>query len=132
MSGTTARCAADLVGVNFKTSAYYYQRLRELIAYQTEHEASEIFDGEIEFDESYFGDHRKGNRGRGADGKFPVFVLINRGERVYLKIIPDASSASLLPIIKRKVVRKSIVYSNCWRGYNGLDVSEFKHYCINH
>ncbi|WP_182417290.1 IS1595 family transposase [Bartonella sp. HY038] len=129
---TTARCAADLVGVNFKTSAYYYQRLRELIAYQTEQEASEVFDGEIEVDESYFGGHRKGNRGRGAGGKFPVFGLLKRGGRVYTKIIPDASSASLLPIIKRKVVPDSIVYSDCWRGYNALDVSEFKHYRINH
>ncbi len=73
VAGTTARCAADLVGVNFKTSAYYYQRLRELIAYQTEQEASEVFDGKIEVDESDFGGHRKGNRGRGAGGKFPVF-----------------------------------------------------------
>jgi len=24
------------------------------------------------------------------------------------------------------------VYSDCWRGYNVLDVSEFKHYRINH
>lgn len=26
----------------------------------------------------------------------------------------------------------SIVYTDCWRGYNVLDVSEFKHYRINH
>ena len=33
VAGTTARCAASLVGVNFKTSAYYFHRLREIIAY---------------------------------------------------------------------------------------------------
>ena len=48
------------------------------------------------------------------------------------KIIPDASSATLLPIIERKVVPDSIVYSDCWRGYNALDVSDFKHFRINH
>jgi len=26
----------------------------------------------------------------------------------------------------------SIVYSDCWKGYDVLDVSEFKHYRINH
>jgi transposase-like protein len=36
VAGTTARCAASLVGVNFKTSAYYYRRLRELIAFELE------------------------------------------------------------------------------------------------
>jgi transposase len=34
VAGTTARCAAALVGVNSKTAVYYFQRLREIIAYQ--------------------------------------------------------------------------------------------------
>jgi transposase len=46
-------------------------------------------------------------------------------------VIPDASSATLYPIIERKVVPDSIVYSDCWRGYNVLDVSDFKHFRIN-
>ena len=132
VSGSTARCAASLVGVNFKTAAYYFQRLRELIAFHVEQEAHEVFGGEIEVDESYFGGTRKGKRGRGAAGKVPVFGLLKRGGRVYTKIIPDASSSTLLPIIEHKVVPDSIVYSDCWRGYNALDVSDFKHYRINH
>lgn len=132
VAGTTARCAASLVGVNFKTAAYYFHRLREIIAYQLEAESHEVFGGEIEVDESYFGGTRKGKRGRGAAGKVPVFGLLKRGGRVYTKIIPDASSATLIPIIERKVIPDSIVYSDCWRAYNVLDVSEFKHYRINH
>jgi transposase len=58
--------------------------------------------------------------------------LLKRGGRVYTKIIPDASSATLYPIIERKVVPDSIVYLDCWRGYNVLDVSDFKHFRINH
>ena len=132
VAGTTARCAASLVSVNFKTSAYYYRRLRELIAFELELESNEIFGGEIEVDESYFGGKRKGRRGRGAGGEIPVFGLLKRGGKVYTKIIPDASSATLYPIIERKVVPDSIVYSDCWRGYNVLDVSDFKHFRINH
>jgi len=132
VAGTTARCAASLVGVNFKTAAFYFQRLREIISAQLEAESTEVFGGEIEVDESYFGGTRKGKRGRGAGGKVPVFGLLKRGGRVYTKIIPDASSATLIPIIKCKVIPDSIVYSDCWRAYNALDVSEFKHYRINH
>lgn len=132
VAGATARCAARLVGVNKTTAAYYFHRLRELIAWQMEQEADDIFDGEIEVDESYFGGQRKGNRGRGAAGKVPVFGLLKRGGRVYTKVIPDASSATLVPIIKRKVVPDSIVYSDCWTGYNALDVSDFHHQRINH
>lgn len=132
VSCSTARCAAELVGVNKSSAAYYFHRLREIIAYQIEQEFDEVVGGEIEVDESYFGGHRKGNRGRGAGGKVPVFGLLKRGGRVFTKIIPDASSATLIPIIERKVIPDSIVYSDCWTGYNALDTSEFKHFRINH
>jgi len=36
-----------------------------------------------------------------------------------------------MPIIRCKIRPDSIVYTDCWRSYNGLDVSEFKHYRIN-
>jgi transposase len=61
---TTARCAAGLVDVNFKTAAFYYHRLRMLICLATKNESA--FAGEIEVDEIYFGGDRKGKRGRGA------------------------------------------------------------------
>ena len=132
VAGTTARCAAEIVGVNRNTATYYYQRLREIISQQLELESTDVFNGEIEVDESYFGGTRKGKRGRGAGGKVPVFGLLKRGGRVYTKIISDASGNTLIPIIESKVVPDSIVYSDCWRGYNTLDVLEFKHYRINH
>ena len=132
VAGTTARCASALVGVNFKTGSYYFQRLREIIAAQVEQESYEAFEGEIEVDEIYFGGTRKGLRGRGASGKVPVFGLLKRGGKVYTKVISDVSSTTLLPIIASKVVPDSIVYSDCWRSYNALDISGFKHYRINH
>ena len=79
VSGSTARTAAALVGVNKTTAAYFFHRLREIIMFEIEHESHEVFDGEIEVDESYFGGRRKGKRGRGAGGKTPVFGLLKRG-----------------------------------------------------
>lgn len=132
VAGTTARCAAPLVGVHRNTAAYYFQRLRELIAQHTEAAAYEAFSGEVEVDESYFGETRKGKRGRGAAGKVPVFGLLKRGGKIYTQIIKDAKSTTLVPVIERKVIPDSIVYSDCWKGYNTLDVTDFKHYRINH
>ncbi len=130
VAGTTARCAANLIGVNFKTAAYYFHRLREIINKATEDEAP--FSGEIEVDESYFGGIRKGKRGRGSGGKVPVFGLLKRGGRVYAKAIPDTKGKTLMGIIQDKIVPDSIVYSDAYQSYNVLDVSEFKHYRINH
>ena len=130
VAGTTARCASDLVGVNFKTSAYYYRRLREIICLATEEETP--FSGEVEVDESYFGGRRKGKRGRGAAGKVPVFGILKRHGKVYTKVISDTRSNTLLSIIQDKVIPDSIVYTDGYHSYNVLDVSEFKHYRINH
>jgi transposase len=130
VAGATARTAASLVGVNKSTSSYYFHRLRELI-YRNDDDAG-LLAGEIEIDESYFGGKRKGKRGRGATGKVPVFGLLKRNGKVYAVIIPDAKSHTLMPIIRQKVTPDSIVYSDAFCSYNALDVSEFKHYRINH
>ena len=130
--GSTARVAASLVGVNKNTASYYFHRLRELVFLSAEKMADEHFKGEIEVDESYFGGIRKGKRGRGAAGKIPVFGLLKRGGKVFTKIISDAKSETLLPIIREKVIPDSIVYTDAFRSYNVLDVSEFRHYRINH
>ena len=90
VAGTTARCSSGLVGINVKTAAYYYHRLRMLICLATENET--VFAGEIEVDESYFGGHRKGKRGRGAAGKVPVFGILKRGGKVYTKVITDTKA----------------------------------------
>ena len=120
VAGTTARTAARLCKVHRNTAAYYFLRLRKTIAYELEAESKAMFDGEIEVDESYFGGRRKGKRGCGAADKIPVFGLLKRCGKVYNKIIPDASGTTLMPIIERKVVQDSIVYSNFWRRYNVL------------
>ena len=55
VAGTTARTASSLCGVNRKTAAFYFLRLREIIAIELEAESEAMFGGEIEVDESYFG-----------------------------------------------------------------------------
>ena len=76
----------------------------KLLAYEQKDGSEALFGGEIEVDESYFGGRRIGKRGRGAADKIPVFGLFKRSEKVYTKSIPDASGATLIPIIKRKVM----------------------------
>jgi transposase len=129
--GATARMSAELVGVNRNTATNFYDKIRQIIAFNLEKE-SPFFDGEIEVDESYFGGHRKGKRGRGAAGKTPVFGLLKRGGKVYTQVILDVKTDTLMPIINEKVKPDSIIYSDTLSSYNALDVSEFKHYRINH
>jgi len=126
----TVRTAADLVGVNKITAAYFFHRLREIIAWQLD-EASPLA-GEVEVDESYFGGKRKGKRGHGAAGKVPVFGILKRGGKVYTKMIPNARAETLMPIINRMILPDSIVYTDTRASYNALDISDFHHVRINH
>jgi transposase len=129
VAGSTARAAAELVGVNRNTAIAFFIKLRKLIASK---QPSYELSGEVEADESYFGGVRKGKRGRGAAGKVAVFGLLKRGGKVYTAIIPNAKTETLLPIIKEKVKPDSIVYTDTWGSYNALDVSDFHHERINH
>jgi transposase len=130
VAGTTARTAAELVEVNRNTATKFFHKFREIIASNIEDDS--LLEGEIEVDESYFGGKRKGRRGRGAAGKIPVFGLLKRKGKVYTKVISDAKSKTLMPIIHQKVVPDSIVYTDTFRSYNALDIAHFKHERINH
>jgi len=97
------------------------------------HKNKSLLSGELEVGESYFGSTRKGKRGCGsARKKVPVFGILKRDGQVYTQVLSDAQSKTLIPIIRDKIQPDSIVYSDCWRGYNVLDITEFKHYPINH
>ena len=131
VAGTPARTACELVDVNRNTARLFYHRLRQII-YERLLKESPFLAGEVEIDESYFGGHRKGKRGRGAAGKVAVFGLLKRGGRVWTVVIPDAKTATLLPIIREKVRPDSIVYTDSLKSYDVLDVSEFGHIRVNH
>ena len=128
----TARSAADLLGIQANSAALFYRKLREIITYYLEQESHEIFDGVIELDESYFGGVRKGKRGRGAVGKVAVFGILKRGGKVFTKVVSDTRTETLLPLITRKIVPDSVVYTDSYTSYNALDVTDFYHERINH
>lgn len=56
----TARAAADLLGIQANSAILFYRKMREVINYHLALEADDVFYGQIELDESYLGDHRKG------------------------------------------------------------------------
>ncbi|CEE94215.1 conserved hypothetical protein [Xenorhabdus nematophila str. Anatoliense] len=85
IAGATVRTAAELVGVHRESAAYYFHRLRVLIAEYVGQYS--IFDGEVELDESDFSGRHKEQRDRGAAGKVSIFGILKRGGKVYTKAI---------------------------------------------
>lgn len=74
----------------------------------------------------------KEKRRRGAAGSVAVFGLLKRGGHVYTKVVDNTQASTLMPIITDKIAPDSIVYTDSYRSYNTLDVSDFYHHSINH
>ena len=99
----TARAATDLLDIQANSGILFYRKIREVISYHLAFEADEVVDGQIELDESYFGGHRKGKRGRGAAGKVAVFGLLKQQGKVFTVVVENTRTETLMPVIVRKI-----------------------------
>jgi len=70
----SSRRAAYEMDLSYPTTLSAMDTIRQAIMANSE--MPKELRGEVEMDESYFGGHRKGKRGRGAAGKVPVFGII--------------------------------------------------------
>ena len=90
--------------------------------------------GAVEVDETYIGGSKPGKRGRGAAGKVLVLIAAqedgNRIGRIRLRRIADASAKSLGEAVQEMVVPGSMVRTDDWAGYRGLDRLGYAHEVI--
>jgi transposase len=119
------------LGIAYNTAHKIYKRIRECI-YKFTSEDDELLGGEVEMDESYFGGKRKGKRGRGSQGKIPVFGILERQGKVKVEVVKDVSAESILRSAIKKVKRGSIIYTDRFRSYDGLVMYGFRHERIDH
>ena len=130
----TANKTAEILGIERKTINRWYNYIREAIYWYCEKEKAEVFKWEIELDESYFWPSRvRWKRWRWAWQKIKVFGLLKRNWKVYTQIVPNCKADSLLPIIRGKVDKESVINTDWWNAYNWLvDLWYKKHYRIHH
>lgn len=91
----------------------------------------EQLSGEVEVDETFVGGVRPGVRGRGAAGKVLVLMAVEvRGTKIgraRLKIIPDATAATLLDSVAELVECGSEVVTDGLAGYAALAGRGYNH-----
>ena len=135
-SDIDATKTAEILCLNRNTINRYFKLFRETI-YQKQRSDKVKFFGEIELDEAYFGSkrlrgvHMPQKRGRGT-WKQPVFGVFERDGRVYTEPIPDAKKETIRKVLLGKVTPESVLFTDGWRGYNGLlDIGYNKHFRID-
>lgn len=122
--------AAQVLRINRHSAERVYQIIRQHLARDCERRSP--LHGEVEADESYFGGHRKGLRGRGAAGKVAVFGLLKRRGKVYTRPVPNVTRETLRAVIHQKVPTGSPIDSDQFSSYDGLITEGYRHYRINH
>src|SRR6185312_2750374 len=79
---------------------------------------------------------KKLNQGRGSVGKTVVMGVLERsaqkhGSQVRAHVIPTNDKANLNAVIKAEVNEFATLYTDAWKGYNGLS-EEYLHEFVDH
>ena len=89
--GMSTRRASRSIKASYKTVLKAFMLVRMAIAEGLAKDDT-LLKGEIELDESYFGGHRKGNRGRGAAGKTDE---VPRDRPAHVRLLPKRTGMEI-------------------------------------
>lgn len=135
-NGISSHELARALGVTQKSAWFMLHRIR--LAMQTK--SFLRLSGEVEVDETYIGGkarnmHKKDRErkitGTGSVNKTAVLGMIERGGNVVATVVPSTSSRELQPEVHHTVRRGSVLYTDAWTAYKGLD-EDFEHEVIDH
>ena len=131
MGSTRCRISAKQLqrelGVTYKTAWRMFKQIRSMLG----EDVMSLLE-QVEVDETYVGGKRRGKRGRGAEGKSVVMGMIQRKGKVVATVVPDVKAATLIPIIKEKVLPRSVVYTDELPSYDSLSRMGYLHRQIHH
>lgn len=102
-----------------------FKQIRKLLD-----ENTSIFTYEVEIDETYIGGRKRG--ARGPEGKTAVIGIAERHGSVISKVITNAKRSTVMPLIKKNVAQKTIIYTDEAPVYNNLDKIGYRHEEVNH
>lgn len=128
--GVSAHQVHRLFGVTYKTAFFMLHRVRFAM---TQEPLAQKLTGIIECDETYVGGkNKRGKRGRGAEGKTPVFSLVERDGRIKSQSVANVTAKNLKSIIFANVDGNATICTDEFPSYKGLDFYFSGHDIVNH
>lgn len=125
--GISAKQIQRETGVTYKTAWRMCKQIRSMLS-----ESNNIFSGNVEVDESYFGGKSKGIRGRGALNKTAVFGMVERGGKLSARKVRNVRGKTILPIVANSILKGSQIFSDEFRVYKALPAMGYKHASVPH
>jgi transposase len=118
------------LGVTYKTAYRMGQQIRDLTGKADNFDG--MLSGHIELDEAWVGGRALGAGGGYVDNKTPIFCMAERGGRIRTKVIPNARTRALRPIVLENVERGSTISTDEARAYKLLTKDGYRHGSVNH
>lgn len=122
--------------ISQKAAWFLLQRIREACIIENNNEVTDV----VEIDETFVGGKNKNRhkdkkvpqcQGRSYKDKTPVLGILQRGGKLTCIVIPNTQQNTIQPLVKRFVKRDSMVVTDEWHAYRGLD-QRYKHHIVNH
>src|ERR1039458_9577531 len=91
----------------------------------------DLLSGRVEVDETYLSGLEEGLRGRKTETKALIIIAAEEDGsaigRIRMRHIADASAQCLHPFVQASIAPGSIVHTDGWVGYSGLDGKGYRH-----
>jgi transposase len=127
--GISAKQIQRETGVTYKTAWRMFRQIRSLLS-----EEGMQLEGPttVEVDEMYVGGRVKRNRAI-EKPKTPVLGAVERkGGRVIARVATDTTKPTLHGFIKEYVLPGSVVFTDDYASYDGVEGPDYRHYRIRH
>jgi transposase-like protein len=126
-NGVAAKEIERQVGVGYKTAWRMQKQIRTLMK-----PGNNPLKGTVEIDDTYVGGKRPGKRGRGAEGKTPVFGMAERKGNVKANVVDNLKKRTVKPIISESIEKKSEVYTDEFLSYQDIKKYDYDHDVVKH
>lgn len=126
-NGVSAKEIERQVGVTYKTAWRVQRQIRKLMSSK-----KEKLQGTVEIDDTYIGGKHKGKRGRGAEGKTPVFGMVERKGDVKAEVVKNLKKVTVKPLIEDNIEQGTQVYTDEFLPYADVKKYGFNHDVIKH
>lgn len=131
--GVPAKELQRQLGVSYPTAFRMAHKIRE---YMGAIDDQPPLTGHVEVDETYIGGKVKGGKKKGITGrganKTVVMGILERGGELFTKVVPNASTRSLIPSILENVPRGTRISSDEWHPYKVLKSLGYDHRTVEH
>lgn len=128
--GISAKQIQRETGVTYKTAWRMFKQIRSMLADDKQNPIGGL-GRKVQMDETYFGSRSQGTRGRGTK-KTPIVGMVQRKGEVRAFVAADVKQDTLRGYIREHVLPRTMVFTDDYPSYNGLDARGYKHQRINH